>query len=220
MAQSSQSFIPIKTIQNDTVILKDGSLRAVLTVSSLNFALMSEDEQNAIIYRYQEFINSLDNSIQIVVQSRRLNIKEYLRLLDSKKIEQPNELLTTQLKEYAEFVKTLTETTSIMVKNFYIIVSFYKLEALKRGGAIGKIKNILWSKTTKQEKNEIFLQEKDQLWRRVEFVQQVLRGAGVRVVPLKTAELIELYYSLYNLDLAEKMELAANVENISIQNVQ
>ena len=220
MAQSSQSFIPIKTIQNDTVILKDGSLRAVLTVSSLNFALMSEDEQNAIIYRYQEFINSLDNSIQIVVQSRRLNIKEYLRLLDSKKIEQPNELLTTQLKECAEFVKTLTETTSIMVKNFYIIVSFYKLEALKRGGAIGKIKNILWSKTTKQEKNEIFLQEKDQLWRRVEFVQQVLRGAGVRVVPLKTAELIELYYSLYNLDLAEKMQLAANVENISIQNVQ
>ncbi|OWK27197.1 MAG: hypothetical protein US76_00910 [Parcubacteria group bacterium GW2011_GWA2_38_13b] len=220
MAQSSQSFIPIKTIQNDTVILKDGSLRAVLTVSSLNFALMSEDEQNAIIYRYQEFINSLDNSIQIVVQSRRLNIKEYLRLLDSKKIEQPNELMATQLKEYAEFVKTLTETTSIMVKNFYIIVSFYKLEALKRGGAIGKIKNILWSKTTKQEKNEIFLQEKDQLWRRVEFVQQVLRGAGVRVVPLKTAELIELYYSLYNLDLAEKMELAANVENISIQNVQ
>src|SRR3990167_5378650 len=90
MAQSSQSFIPIKTIQNDTVILKDGSLRAVMTVSSLNFALMSEDEQNAIIYRYQEFINSLDSSIQIAIQSRKLNIKEYLRLLDSKKTEQPN----------------------------------------------------------------------------------------------------------------------------------
>lgn len=220
MAQSSQSFIPIKTIQNDTVILKDGSLRAVLTTSSLNFALMSEDEQNAIIYRYQEFINSLDGSIQIIVQSRKLNIKEYLRFLDSKKIDQPNELLMTQLKEYADFIKTLTETTNIMVKNFYIVVSFYKLEALKRSGAIGKIKDILWPKATKQEKNETFLQEKDQLWRRVEFVQQVLRGAGVRVVPLKTAELIELYYSLYNPDLAEKMELAANIENISIQNVQ
>ncbi|MEK7627433.1 MAG: hypothetical protein AAB397_02520 [Patescibacteria group bacterium] len=220
MAQSSQSFIPIKTIQNDTVILKDGSLRAVLTASSLNFALMSEDEQNAIIYRYQEFINSLDSSIQIVIQSRKLNIKEYLRLLDSKKAEQPNELLTTQLKEYADFIKTLTETTNIMVKNFYIIVSFYKLESLKKGGAIKKIKDIFWSKTTKQEKNETFLQEKDQLWRRVEFVQQVLRGAGIRVTPLKTTELIELYYSLYNPDLAEKMELSANIENISIQNVQ
>ena len=220
MAQSSQSFIPIKTIRNDTVILKDGSLRAVMTVSSLNFALMSEDEQNAIIYRYQEFINSLDSSIQIAIQSRKLNIKEYLRLLDSKKTEQPNELLATQLKEYADFIKTLTETTNIMVKNFYIIVSFYKLEALKRSGAIGKIKDIFWPKTTKEEKNETFLQERDQLWRRVEFVQQVLRGAGVRVVPLKTAELIELYYSLYNPDLAEKMELAANVENISIQDVQ
>lgn len=220
MAQSSQSFIPIKTIQNDTVILKDGSLRAVLTASSLNFALMSEDEQNAIIYRYQEFINSLDSSIQIVIQSRKLNIKEYLRLLDSKKAEQPNELLATQLKEYADFIKTLTETTNIMVKNFYIIVSFYKLEALKRSGAIGKIKDIFWPKTTKQEKNETFLQERDQLWRRVEFVQQVLRGAGIRVAPLKTVELIELYYSLYNPDLAEKMELAANIENISIQDVQ
>ena len=220
MAQSSQSFIPIKTIQNDTVILKDGSLRAVMTVSSLNFALMSEDEQNAIIYRYQEFINSLDSSIQIAIQSRKLNIKEYLRLLDSKKTEQPNELLATQLKEYADFIKTLTETTNIMVKNFYIIVSFYKLEALKRSGAIGKIKDAFWPKTTKEEKNETFLQERDQLWRRVEFVQQVLRGAGVRVVPLKTAELIELYYSLYNPDLAEKMELAANVENINIQDVQ
>lgn len=220
MAQSSQSFIPIKTIQNDTVILKDGSLRAVLTASSLNFALMSEDEQNAIIYRYQEFINSLDSSIQIVIQSRKLNIKEYLRLLDSKKAEQPNELLATQLKEYADFIKTLTETTNIMVKNFYIIVSFYRLEALKRSGAIGKIKDIFWPKTTKQEKNETFLQERDQLWRRVEFVQQVLRGAGIRVAPLKTAELIELYYSLYNPDLAEKMELAANIKNISIQDVQ
>lgn len=205
MPTPAQSFIPIKNIKQDVVLLKDGSMRAVLMASSLNFALMSEEEQSAIMYRYQEFLNSLDFSTQILAQSRKLNIKGYLKLLESKKPEQSNELLQTQLQEYIEFIKTLTQTTNIMVKMFYIVVSFYAIET-KNVGIAEKLKSVFWPKIAKEEQRETFLQKRDQLWQRVEFVQQTLGGTGVKLVPLKTQELIELYYNLYNPKLAEKGE--------------
>lgn len=212
---STQSFIPIKTIKNDTVVLKNGSLRAVLMASGLNFSLMSEDEQNAIIARYQEFLNSLDFSVQILVQSRRLNIKKYITLLDSQKTKQPNELLQIQLQEYIQFIKTLTKMTHIMVKMFYVIIPFYTIEA-RKSGILTKIKKSFGPETNSREKKETFLQKKDQLRQRVEFVQQTLRGTGIQLVPLKTQELIELYYSLYNPGSTEREELG-NIENLNIQ---
>lgn len=212
---STQSFIPIKTIQDDVIVLKDDSLRAILMVSGLNFVLLSEDEQNALINHYQEFLNSLDFFTQIVIQSRKLNIKNYLRLLEAKKPEQLNELMQIQLQEYIEFVKTLTETTNIMVKDFYIVVPFAPIET-RNESMIVKLKNTFFPSIKQKEGEESFLRKRNQLLQRAEFVQQALRNTGTRSAFLQTQELIELFYNLYNPGLAEKEEL----EDITSLNIQ
>src|SRR3989344_4379682 len=123
-AQATQDFVPISEIKDGIVILKDGSLRSIVMVSSLNFALKSEEEKNAIISQFQNFLNSLDFSIQIFIQSRRLDIRPYLALIEQRYKEQVNELMRIQIQEYIEFIKNFTENTNIMTKNFFIVIPY------------------------------------------------------------------------------------------------
>jgi hypothetical protein len=123
-SEATQNFIPIKEVRDGIVILKDGSMRALLMTSSLNFALKSEDEQQSIIFQFQNFLNSLDFSIQIFLESRRLDIRPYIALLEGRQKEQTNDLLKIQIKEYIQFIKTFTENTNIMTKTFFIVVPY------------------------------------------------------------------------------------------------
>ena len=108
VAKTTQEFVPIKEVRDGVIIMKDGSMRAVILSSSLNFALKSGDEQQAIIYQFQNFLNSLDFSIQISIQSRELDIRPYLATLDKRYNEELNDLLKIQIKEYVGFVKNFT----------------------------------------------------------------------------------------------------------------
>src|SRR5574343_863104 len=121
-ARASQEFVPITDVKDGIVTLKDGSLRAALMASSLNFSLKSDDERAAILYQFQDFLNSLDFSVQIFIQSRRLDIRPYLALLEQQRKKQTNDLMKIQVEEYIGFVKNLTETTNIMTKSFFIVV--------------------------------------------------------------------------------------------------
>jgi len=121
---STQQFLEIKQIREGIVVLKDKSLRGVLMVSSLNFALKSEEEQRAIIYQFQDFLNSLDFPCQILVQTRRLNITGYLDKLKELEEKQENELLKIQTKGYREFIAGMIKGGSIMTKTFFVIVPF------------------------------------------------------------------------------------------------
>jgi len=123
-AKATQEFVPIKEIRDGVVILKDGSMRALVMASSVNFALKSNDEQQAILSQFQNFVNSLNFSIEIFVQSRRLDIRPYLALLESKYKEQTSELLKIQTREYIGFVKSFTETTNVMTKTFYVVTPY------------------------------------------------------------------------------------------------
>ena len=138
-AQSAQDFVPIKEIRDGIVITDDGNLHMVLMASSLNFALRSAEEQEAITSQYQNFLNSLDFSVEIFIQSRRLNIEPYLESLRETERAQTNELLKIQTREYIEFVRNFVETTKIVTKNFYIVVSYSPpfIEIGKRGGLGG-----------------------------------------------------------------------------------
>ena len=120
----TQRFLDIAEIREDVILLKDGSLRAVLLASSINFALKSADEQEALIQAYIQFINGLDFPLQIVIQSRRMNIDPYLAALAEQYKKQSNELLKTQIKEYTAFVKDLVELGEIMQKRFYVVVPY------------------------------------------------------------------------------------------------
>lgn len=193
----AQQFLALDTIREDVAVLKDGGLRVVLMCSSLNFALKSADEQDAIIYQYQNFLNSLDFPVQFVVHSRRLNISPYLDSLLERHREEENELLKVQIAEYAEFIKTFTEATNIMSKTFYAVVPFTP-PVYGQQGIISNLLGTLGLVKEKKDKSASFEEYKNQLWQRAETVVAGLQSFGVRAVPLNTEELIELFYGLYN----------------------
>src|SRR4051812_44355900 len=121
-AKAAQDFVPMKEVRDGIIVLKDGSLRTIVMSSSVNFALKSEDNQTAIIAQFQDFLNSLDFSVQIFIQSRKLNIKPYLELLQERYNSQTSELMRIQTREYIEFIRSFTESTNIMTKSFFVVV--------------------------------------------------------------------------------------------------
>src|SRR5665213_584765 len=123
-SKATQSFVPVKEVRNGVVLLKDGGYRGILMSSSLNFALKSEDEQKGIIGGFQTFLNTLDFTVQIVVHSRKMDIRPYLELLQSRLEVQSTELMRLQLREYMAFIENLIEGSAIMTKMFYVIVPF------------------------------------------------------------------------------------------------
>lgn len=199
-AAAAQEFLPIEAIHDGVVILKGGQgLRAVLMVSSLNFSLKSEEEQDALVYQYESFLNSLDFPLQFVVQSRRLNIHPYLDTLAERRKEESNELLRIQIGEYAEFVKSFVEMTSIVSKTFFAAIPFTPSIAARGGGIIRGITSLLGGpKAAPANGDGEFDQWKNQLLQRVDAVAAGLKRLGLRAAPLGTEELIELFYGLYN----------------------
>lgn len=215
LGKSAQEFVDIAEIKDGVVVLKNGSLRAVLMVSSVNFDLKATQEQEAIIAAYQNFLNSLDFPIQIIINSRKLDINPYLELLDEKEKIQENELLRHQINEYRNFVKNLVSTANIMTKKFYVIVPFAITEA-KKEGFIDRIRIALNPRQVMAEKRMQFENYKSQLWQRVNHIMAGLEGTGIRMIPLNTEELIELYYNAYNPGVLENTEMMKTEElNIS-----
>ncbi len=123
-SKSAQNFVPIKEIHDGVIVMKDGSLRSVLMASSVNMSLKSTDEQQSIIFQFQNFLNSLDFPIQIFVQSRKYDIRPYIALLEEREKEQLNDLMKIQMREYINFIKNFTETTNIMTKNFFVVIPY------------------------------------------------------------------------------------------------
>jgi hypothetical protein len=205
-AQSAQSFVPIKEIRSGVVILKDGGMRAVLLCSSLNFALKSEDEQTAIIMQFQNLLNSIEFPTQIFIQSRELDIRPYIALLENQIKEQTIDLIKVQTREYIEFVKGFTENVSIMTKNFFVVVPYSPaLVSAAKGGVMGALGGLVGNKKEDPEKKIIAFEEhRSQLEQRIAVVSQNLARAGVRAVQLQTEELVELYYKLFNPGDSEK----------------
>ena len=197
---STQNFIPIDNIRNDVVVLKGGQLRAVLQVSSVNFALKSKDEQEAIIYQYQNFLNSLDFPIQILVNSRLMNVDEYISNIEKKAAEQTSDLLKMQADEYANFIQNFVKEANIISTDFYLIVPFSVIEvATTEGGASERAKSLIGKQSELGTiDTEKFLYFKSQLMQRVDFVASGLNRMGIVAKMLNTSELISLFWSIYN----------------------
>lgn len=194
---STQKYVDVEEIKDGVIVLKNGSLRAILLVSSINFDLKSSEEQDVIISQYQGFLNSVDFPIQILISSRKINLNPYLDFLKNKEEHQSNELLRLQISEYQSFIKNLAEVSNIMSKFFYIVVPFSPVET-KEGGVFDKVFSIFNPKQVVMQKNEMFETVKNQLWQRVDHIIAGLSGIGVQIAPLKTEEIIELLYNSYN----------------------
>ena len=191
----TQQFLEFKQIREGVVVLKNRTLRGILMVSSINFDLKSEEEQRAIIYQFQSFLNSLDFSCQILVRSRRLNITGYFDKLKELEKQQENELLKVQTAEYRKFVESIVEEGTIMRKEFFIVVPFTLSEAAGLTG--GGLKGLL-GKGDLGISEEVFQRCREQLWQRMEFVAIGLRRCGLTAVPLTTPEIIELFWSWHH----------------------
>lgn len=210
-SQATQDFVPIREIRDGVVILKDGSMRMILLVSSMNFSLKSADEKSAILFQYQNFLNSLDFHIQIFIQSRRLDIKPYLLTLEARAKEQTNELLKVQTSEYIEFIKTFTEAYNVMSKGFFIVVPYYPAMINTSGNFFSRL---LGRSQSTAQVNTDFAEAKTQLEQRVSVVEQGLKRIGLQTVPLGTEELIELFFRLFNPGESD----VPNLENNQTQN--
>ncbi len=204
-AAPTQSFVPIKEVRDGVIIETDGGMRAILLASSLNFSLKSEDEKNAILLQFQDFLNSLDFSVQIVIQSRKLDIRPYLALLEEQSKLQTNNLMKLQTNEYIEFIRSFTESTNIMTKNFFIVVP-YNPAVIGTGKSSG-ISSFIVKKSPKdkaQAKEASFEESRTQLEERLAVVEQGLVRTGVRIARLGTDEVIELFYKAFNPGETEK----------------
>lgn len=201
--KTTQEFVPIQEIRDGVVILKNGGMRAVILASSLNFALKSADEQSSILMQFQNFLNSLDFQIQIVVQSKKLDIRPYIALLEDRYKEQVTELMKIQVREYIEFIKTFVENTNIMSKSFFVVIP-YDPPILNAGNnPLSKI--LPTNKNANQTgADQQFQEYRSQLEQRVAVVEQGLVRCGVRAAELGTEEVVELFYKLFNPGETEK----------------
>jgi hypothetical protein len=207
--KASQSFVPVQEVRNGVVLLKDGGYRGILMVSSINFSLKSEDEQRGIIGGFQSFLNTLDFSVQIVVHSRKMDIRPYLELLQQRMDLQSTELMRLQLREYISFIQNFIEGADIMTKMFYVIVPY------AQSGGVEVAKTLGFGSTKKVAPGaapvDTFEEERIQLEQRMSLVAAGLASSGLRAIPLGTEEIIELLYRSFNLgDMENPIRLTSN----------
>jgi len=203
---TTQQYLDIAEFKENTVIMRDGTLRAILLVSSINFALKSEDEQNAIISAYVSFLNNINYPLQIVAQSRELNIDNYMEQLKQKEKEQTNELLKIQTSEYIQYIGELISLGKIMNRRFYLCIPYNPL-ADKHKNFFSSITDAFRPATLLKMKDKKFLRLKAQLEQRIENIISGLKSTGLNAVQLDTQGLIELFYNTYNPTTSKNQKL-------------
>lgn len=196
-ASATQDFVPIKEIRDGVAILSDGTMRAILIASSVNFALKSDEEKTAILFQYQNFLNSLDFSTQVFIQSRRLDIAPYILSLEAELKDQPIDLLKVQTREYIDFIKKFTEGTNIMTKTFFMVVPYEPPLINNKESFFSRI-NIFKKKPTRATEEADFEEYRTALEQRVDVVSSGLSRCGVRTQWLGTEEVIELFFKIFN----------------------
>lgn len=211
----TQRFLDIAEIREDVVVLKDGTLRAVLMCSSINFALKSEDEQQAIIQGYMQFLNGLEYPIQVVIQSRKMNIDGYLGRLKQQENMISNELLRSQIRDYTAFIKELVELGEIMQKRFFVVIPFDPLQD-KQKGFMTKLSAAIAPAAIVKLNEKVFRTRRESLLHRVQTVAGGLTSMGLQAVMLDTQGLIELYYTVYNPDLFDN-EKMTDVNKLQVE---
>ncbi|MEA2088628.1 MAG: hypothetical protein U9O55_02195 [Patescibacteria group bacterium] len=204
--KTTQEYLNISEIKDDCVILKDGTLVSVLMISSINFSLKSAEEQEAIIQAYINFLNSFDFPFQIVIQSRKLNIDQYLQKLRILGKEQTNDLLKMQTAEYRNYISELVKIGQIMTKKFYIVIPYSPFQDEKKS-FFRKMLEVFSSASVVKLKRDVFLRRHKDLMRRVDTTISGLSSMSLNSVILDTQSLIELYYNIYNPSISDQQPL-------------
>jgi len=216
--KSTQSHIKISEIRNNRIVLKNGGMRAVLKTSSINFNLKSEVEQKSIIASYQNFINSLEFPIQILIRSKKLDIKNYIQNVEDVADKQDNKLLQEQTRNYANYIKELVEYSNIMEKSFYVIIPYTPLRSEKKGLIAKFMESFFTKKDTVSEikqRHKEFDKNQNTITKRINIIKTGLENLGLQVKELETEDLIKLSYETYN----PKSHRTARVDKVEDNNL-
>ncbi len=193
----AQQFVPVKEVRDGIAVLKDGTLCMAVLVSSINLSLKSYDEQRATLMQFQNFLNTLDFPIQIVIQSRRYDIRPYILTLQNRLKEQTESLLQVQTREYIQFIESFTDQVNIMRKTFFVVVPYIPPILTQQKG-LSKVLSFFSKSQTPAQGVTDFEEQRTQLEERVSVVEQGLSRVGLRVAQLGTEEMIELLYKTFN----------------------
>ena len=210
MPKSTQQYLDILEIRADTLILKDGTLRAVLLVASHNFSLKSEDEQNALVSAYITMLNQLEYPLQVLIQSRVMHIDSYLNNLEERARVETNNLLKMQTQEYVKFVREIITLGNIMTKKFFVVVP-YNPEGDARSGFFSRLVGIFAPTKIIHLREQKFAHYKQELDKRVSDVMSGLSNISLNPLRLDTKSLIELQYVAYN-PVVSEIQKVGNVE--------
>ncbi|MBI1961015.1 MAG: hypothetical protein HYS43_01945 [Candidatus Liptonbacteria bacterium] len=206
-ASSTRQLVDIESISNGVVFLTNGDVRQVVMVGGINFDLKSEEEQNLIVAGYQNFLNTIDFSLQIVIHSRRINIDNYLALLESRKEGEMNETVRNQIAEYQQFVASFVKENAIMIKNFFVVVPY---DPIRLPAAPGLLSGLFGRKKETSVADDAARTATQQVRQRTDQVIQALHTAGLNGIALNDEELTELFYNLYNPTAVEKKTVSTN----------
>lgn len=193
----AQQFVPVQEVRDGIVVMKDGSLCTIVLVSSINLSLKSYDEQRATLAQFQNFLNTIDFPVQIVVQSRRYDVRPYILTLENRLKQQTEQLLQVQTREYIQFIQTFTDQVNVMRKSFFVIIPYIP-PVLAQNNGISKIFSFLKKTPVGSDVVSDFEEERTQLEQRMGVVEQGLSGIGLRLVQLGTQEVIEVLYKTFN----------------------
>ncbi len=205
---STQKYLDISEIRDDIVIMKDGTVRAAAIVSSVNFALKSEDEQQAVVQAYMQFLNGIDYPLQIVIHSRRMRIEDYITRMKESSAELKNELLRAQTVDYVNFIQELVSGSEIMSKRFYIVVPYDPITSKKRGFWT-RFQEVLTPGSRVKLSEKQFKLRSEEMNQRMGQALGSLNSMGLSGARLDTQGLIELYYNSYNPVVSEAQPLRA-----------
>lgn len=220
---STQNILEIAEIRDGIVIMNDGSFRSVVMVKSINFDLMSPQEQESVEYSYQGFLNSLDFPIQICVRTQRIDMQPYIEKLDKIRSEHDNMLLAMLMDDYIGYIEQLSLSTNIMDKKFYVVIPYYSVAfGSNESKSLAQSKNFITGVVemfNKKDKHVIINEQlletaKSELRNRVQAVLGGLAQAGINGLPMDTQELIELYYDFYNPETSARQSLG-DINNLT-----
>jgi len=217
---NTQDLVPIENIRDNAVVLKGGRLLKILMVSGVNFSLKSEEEQNIITMAYQNFLNSLDFPLQILIHSRKINIEKYIAGLEKRQSEEQSALLQNQIGEYREFIGSFVKENPIMAKTFLIVVPFSPISLPTTDSFLKFIPFLKKPDAAQVEKASVAKQENftenlSQLDQRVNQVVEGIRTIGLEAIPLNDEGLLELFYNFYNPETTEKEDFSIPKEPTS-----
>ncbi len=215
----TQRFLDIAEIRENVVVMKDGTMRAVILVSSINFSLKSDEEQQAVIQGYIQFLNSLEHPLQITIQSRKMNIDGYLDRLKERERSITNELLRSQIRDYTSFIQELVQLGEIMEKRFLVTVPYDPADDGKGGKSFwGKLQHALYPAAIVKLNTKQFNDRRDALMKRTGVIVGGLESMGLSAALLDTQGLIELFYHVYNPELAQSQPLAP-IDDLQVEKV-